>query len=679
MSPSEKFDQNTALLELIKNSPVMLLRCRNEPGWPMVYMSPGGESMLGYPVEEFVRPDNPRLIGSLILEEDLPGLVATITEQLARGPLVDVHYRIRHRDGSIRWIEGKVQLVKLSDGSEVYDGINHDVTARQEAELALVRAKEEAQAARLAAEKADRAKSTFLATMSHEIRTPMNGVIGMTGLLLDTPLNDEQRDCVETIRSSGDTLLTLINDILDFSKIESGRMEFEAQSFGVRACVEEALDLLGPLARTKRVDLVCLIDESVPRSVTGDVTRVRQVLVNLVSNAVKFTAAGEVVVEVTALPALTDREGREVAQLRFAVSDTGIGIAPEKVGRLFQPFSQVDSSTTRHYGGTGLGLAICKRLVELMGGRIDVASQPGKGSTFSFTVTGPVATATRESTPPLPAQLLLAGRRLMVVDDIETNRRVFALQARRWEMDFVASSSPENALAALRRGEWPDLLLTDMLMPGMDGVGLASAVRELERVQGRPPLPIILATSGGFHAGDPANAAARFAAVLHKPIRQRQLKEAIAQAMGAARGRRSEAAPLPVPENKETFADRFPRRILVADDNTVNLKVATRMLASLGYRPDVAGNGLEVLSACEVIRYDVVFMDVQMPELDGLAASRRLCAMARPPYIVAMTANAMEGDRAACFEAGMTDYVAKPVRIDDLKRALSGSPEPAMA
>ncbi len=599
-------------------------------------------------------------------------------------PIIGVTEKETWRDGHESWVLSTKMPYRNKDGVIIGTfGVSKDITALKIAERELALARD-------VALESVRLKSEFLATVSHEIRTPMNGIIGMTGLLLDTNMTAEQRDYAETVRDSADALLHIINDILDFSKIEAGKLTFEIIDFDLRDAVESTIDLLAHRAQAKGVELAAFLPEEVPTRLRGDPGRLRQVLLNLIGNAVKFTERGEVVVRVA-----KESETERYLVLLFTVRDTGIGIPAEAQSRIFHSFTQADGSTTRKYGGTGLGLAISKQLVELMGGALTVESSPGSGSTFSFTVR-------LEKQPPetkvaAPGKNVLAGLRVLIVDDNATNQQVLQLQTKAWAMNRSCVASGAEALQLLRQeaqaGAPFDLVILDMQMPEMDGLMLAKAIKDDHRIAATK---MVMLSSYGKRFDAQVLENAGIAAMLLKPVKQARLFDWLSKVVA---GENILAPPVPKTFFPATAPSPAPAsgrrnvRILLAEDNVVNQKVSQLQLRKLGLTADTVASGTEALEALKQIPYDVVFMDCQMPEMDGYEASRvfrqreqalAVDSPAKPPvYIIAMTANALESDRADCLAAGMDDYVAKPVQLAELsaalQRALARLPAPPSA
>ena len=637
-SQAELGRQKAYAEELLELSPVAIVTL--DLGEHVLSWNPAAEKLFGYPQTEAVGRHLDEL---LFPTADLREESRAVRRQADEAGLAHVIARRARKDGELVDVE-LLNVPLVVDGERTgYLVLYHDISE-------LLRARESAEAA-------TEAKSAFLATMSHEIRTPMNAVIGMGGLLLDTELTAEQREFAEVIRTSGEALLRIIDEILDFSKIEAGKLELEEHPVAVRTCAESALDLVAVAASDKGVELGCLVENDVPATVLGDSTRLRQALGNLLANAVKFTEVGEVVLSVTAV-----EEPGGLWRLRFSVRDTGIGIPAERMHRLFESFSQVDTSTTRRYGGTGLGLAISQRLAEIMGGTLWVESVEGEGSTFHFEIVA------RESTAPArtertDAEPEIAGRRLLVVDDNATNREILRRLGESWGMLVTPVERPTQALELVRRGDPFDAAVLDMQMPEMDGLQLA---RELRRHRDESALPLLLLTSIGHLAE--AREASEFSAQLTKPVKSSQLYDALVRVLAAG------AAPGSALDG-EGDGSTAPAelRLLVAEDNVVNSRLALALLRKLGYEADVVENGREAVDALERRTYDVVLMDVQMPELDGVEATRRIRERFGPagPRIIAMTANAMEGDREECLAAGMDDYLSKPIHRDELARALA--------
>ncbi len=630
-----------------------------DPIWDRIWCSENFEKAFGYPAGEAGSAEAAWL-GHIHAEDR-----ARVEEQFrafVKGTETSwrVEYRLMKADGSFAYVWNDAFMVREDGAARRMIGALRDVSHLKQIEMELLHAKE-------GAEQANRAKSEFLATMSHEIRTPMNGIIGMSNLLIETELSEEQYDFAETVRNSAESLLTIINDILDFSKVEAGKLIFETVDLDVRDVVEDTVEFMAERGRQKKIELASLVHHGVATRLRGDPGRFRQVLLNLVGNAIKFTNEGEVVVNVTSI-----EETESSALLRIEVNDTGIGIAPEAQAKLFEAFTQADSSTTRRYGGTGLGLAIARQLVKMMGGEIGVSSEPGKGSTFWFTARLEKQVGAAKSS--LDAERDLTGLRLLVVDDNATNRKIVHHQIISWGMRNGCVASGPEALEILRReaalGDPYDFAILDFQMPFMDGLTLAKAIKaDADLASTR----LVVLTSLGQKLTPQEMLETGVAASLIKPVRQSDLFDCLVNVL-------SVNPPKPKPKHAPVFVppplDHTGVRILVVEDNVVNQKVALQQLRKLGYTADLVGNGLEALEALARIPYSIVLMDCQMPEMDGWEATRRIREgeALRPPDhrlpIIAMTADAMQGDREKCLAAGMDDYIAKPVRIDDLRAAL---------
>jgi PAS domain S-box-containing protein len=621
------------------------------------------------------------LFSELLHAEDRQRVTDAVTAHLEHGEEYNEEFRLRHSSGEYCYFIGRGKAQRDESGTPYrMAGSVTDITERKRDEEEIRHLNEtlerrveertaQLEAARRAADEANRAKSEFLANMSHEIRTPMNGVIGMTELLLDTGLDREQREYAETIRLSGENLMVIINDILDFSKIEAGALRLDTIDFDLRSAVEDVVDLLASRAHDKGLELACLIEPNVPTALRGDPGRLRQILINLVGNGVKFSEEGEVVVKVALAEESLGTDG--VVVVRFEVCDTGIGMTPEQRSRLFQSFTQADASTTRRYGGTGLGLAISRQLVEMMAGEIGVESDPGAGSTFSFAV--PLERQPDGAVAPPKLLADLGNLRALIVDNV-TNRRVLREQLSSWGMANGEAEDGPRALEELRlaaeAGEAYDLAILNMQMPGMDGMELARRIKEDPDLSA---IRLVLLTSVGQRGEGEEARQAGIEAYLTKPVGQSELYDALATMMGAAEkaGSRKELV------TRHSLRERRAvgrARVLVAEDNPVNQKVAARMLESLGYGVDVVEDGLEALEAFSRTRYGAILMDVQMPEMDGYEATaeirRREGEGGAHLPIIAMTANAMQGDRDKAIEAGMDDYLSKPVKREELDAVL---------
>lgn len=572
---------------------------------------------------------------------------------------------IKHRN---RLLEQQVKerTSQLEESNKKLGSLNQNLgKINQELEVASKVAEE----AKGEAIRANHAKSEFLANMSHEIRTPMNGVIGMTELLMNSKLSGEQKEFVETIKNSGESLLYIINNILDFSKIESGKMDVDNHSFDLNQCIEEALDLFAHKAGEKGIDLICLVENNVPSYITGDSIKIKQILINLVGNAIKFTTKGEIFVKVTIKDEFIQNiKNGESFKLDFLVRDTGIGIPKEKQSKLFQSFTQVDSSTTRKYGGTGLGLAISYKLVQLMGGEIKLESEEGKGTDFIFSIRATLASDYDKEIHNKNV-VDLEGKKILVVDDNRTNREILKYQLEQFKIDVVLVDSGQAALQTLKINHSFDLIISDMQMPEMDGVGLGKEIKK-----DYPAIPIICLSSIGNDLNNDKTAKQIFQRILSKPVKQRSLIEAILKGVNIKYEVKGEN------ESNENiltsdFAVKYPLEILVAEDNPTNQKLAHFILSKLGYKADFAVNGIEVLEKVKDKKFDLILMDVQMPEMDGLEATQEICKIypkEQRPFIIAVTANAMQEDKEICLNAGMNAYLSKPFKMEDLIKAFKG-------
>ena len=629
--------------------------------------------LLGYEKEDIPHLNIASMLTEDQMHEAMEALQKTLKDGRQRAPRT---HRLIRKDGSQVWVETESCVLYRQGKPYAIQGIARDISERIRAEeelrnhhTQLEEAIEDAREMALRAEVANQAKSEFLANMSHEIRTPMNGVIGMTGLLLDTDLSREQREYAETTLISADSLMSIINDILDFSKIEAGQMELEMLDFDLRNMVEDMTDMLAVRAHDKGLELSCLLRTDVPSLVRGDPGRVRQVLTNLTGNAIKFTEEGEVFIRVS-----LDEEGETHGTVRFEVIDTGIGIPEAGRDRLFESFSQADASITRRYGGTGLGLAISKQLAEMMGGEIGVTSREGEGSTFWFTVPLEKQAETERREVVVPEDV--RGKRILIVDDHQTNRLVLRELLDSWGCRHDEAADGTQAMDKLRQGlEEGDpfrIALVDMRMPNMDGKTLGHLIKADPSLQGTL---LVMLTSVGQRGDSPDLERIGFAAYLTKPVKKSHLYDCIATVLGASSDAQGGSV-RPIVTRHTLAEDRKKRfRILLAEDNVVNQKVALRILERLGFGADAVANGREAVTALESIPYDLVLMDVQMPDMNGFEATQRI----RDPEsdvrshdvpIIAMTAHAMKGDREKCLQAGMNDYISKPVAPAALEEIL---------